>query len=257
MKNKLNSFSKFAMTAACCLVLAGCASSRQMSGEDVYDPFESMNRTTFSINDAMDQAILEPVAKGYRAVAPQPVRDGVRNVLRNLKTPVNAANQLLQGDVEGFAGDITRGLINTVLGVGGIFDVAETAGIPYESEDFGQTLAVWGVGHGPYLVLPLMGPSSFRDATGLLVDAYADPLRIYLHNTDQNEWQYVRLGFTALEKRESVIDALDDLRKNSLDYYAAMRSAYMQYRAALVRDENPDEAAAPAIPDYDDETLDE
>lgn len=237
------------------VALSGCASNNQMAADgDIYDPMESMNRTVFDVNDALDQALLEPVAKGYRAVTPQLVRDGVRNFLRNLRTPVNLANQILQGDVEGAASDMSRFVINTSIGIGGVFDVAADTGLKYEQEDFGQTLAVWGIDHGPYLVLPLIGPSSVRDATGLAVDTLADPVRLYLYNTDNEEWYYARSGATALSQRESLIDALDDLRKNSFDYYAALRSAYMQKREAMVHDENPDEVAAPSIPDYDEDT---
>jgi len=239
------------MAALLALPLAGCASNKELADGEIYDPMEGMNRAVFDVNDAVDQAIAEPIARGYRAVTPKLARDGVRNFLRNLRSPVNVANQILQGDIQGAAGDITRFAMNTTIGVGGLFDVAADTGLEYEYEDFGQTMAVWGVDHGPYLVLPLMGPSSFRDATGLLVDTVADPVRLYLHNTDQEEWNYARMGVTALDKREELLDALDDLRKNSFDYYAAMRSAYMQKREALVNDDDPDKVAAPSIPDYD------
>lgn len=236
--------------------MTGCASTQQVAdGEDaeVYDPMENMNRAVFDANDAVDQAIAEPLARGYRAVTPKLARDGVRNFLRNLRSPVNMANQILQGDIEGAAADFTRFGMNSTIGVGGLFDVAADTGLEYEYEDFGQTLAVWGVDHGPYLVLPLLGPSSFRDASGMLVDTFADPVRLYLYNTDHEEWYYARVGVTALDKREELLDALDDLRNNSLDYYAAMRSAYMQKRLALVNDDDPDKVAAPSIPDYDEE----
>lgn len=236
-----------------CLSLAACATApgQQAGTDEVYDPLENVNRATFAFNDTLDQAFMEPVARGYRAVVPKPARTGLRNFLRNLKTPVNAANQLLQGDVEGMAHDITRGLINTTIGIGGLIDVAKDTGLEYEQEDFGQTLAVWGVGNGPYLVLPLFGPSSFRDTAGMVADYYADPLRLYLDNTDQEEWSYVRFGATALDRREELLDVLADLRKNSLDYYATVRSAYIQRRDAQIRDENPDNGGGAAIPDYD------
>jgi phospholipid-binding lipoprotein MlaA len=246
-------FNRFFLAFTASLLLSACASTEaQKAGTDIQDPFESVNRSTFAMNDAVDQAIAEPVARGYRAVIPQPVRMAVRNFLRNIRTPVNAANQALQGDVEGTAADLSRFTINTLIGVGGLFDVAETAGIEYEYEDFGQTLAVWGVDHGPYLVLPILGPSSVRDAAGWAVDVYADPVRLYLDNTDQEEWNYARAGVYALSQREELLDALDSLRKSSIDYYAALRSAYYQKRAALVSDDNPEDAASTGIPDYDD-----
>lgn len=247
-----NRFFAVFMAAFMSIALAGCASTHQEAGE-VYDPLEGMNRAVFKGNDIADQAVLAPIARGYRAITPQLVRDGVRNFLRNLRSPINVANQILQGDIEGAAGDISRFAMNTTIGMGGLFDVAADTGLEYEREDFGQTLAVWGFDHGPYLVLPVFGPSSFRDATGLLVDILADPVRLYLHNTDQNEWSYARFGATAVSRREELLDALDDLRKNSLDYYAAMRSAYMQHREAEINDNNPEFSAAPEIPDYDDE----
>jgi phospholipid-binding lipoprotein MlaA len=234
--------------------MSGCATSKNAyETGGISDPMEEYNRVVFNLNDSLDRAIAEPIARGYRAVVPSFVRKSVGNFLRNARTPVNAANQLLQGDVEGAAGDVSRMMMNTVIGVGGLFDVAAETGLMHEHEDFGQTLAVWGLGHGSYLVIPFFGPSSFRDASGLLVDAYADPLRLYLHNTDQDVWQYARTGMTVLDTRTELLDALDDLRANSFDYYAAMRSAYVQRREALVRDQEPGALSAPAIPDYDDE----
>jgi phospholipid-binding lipoprotein MlaA len=239
------------------LGLSGCStvlvSSVSDNNGEIHDPLETVNRATFAVNDALDRGIARPVAKGYRAVVPSGVRMGLHNFLVHLKSPITLANELLQGDVEG-AGRVTfRALVNTFAGFGGIVDVASWEGIEHEPEDFGQTLAVWGVDHGPYLVLPFMGPSSFRDATGRVVDTFADPLRLYLFNTNQEEWYYARVGATALDKREALLEALDDLRRNSFDYYAAMRSAYYQRRQALVNDENPEAMSVPEIPDYDDE----
>lgn len=237
-----------------CLMLAGCASNETThAGPEIYDPFEGYNRGVFAVNDALDRAIMKPVATGYKTVVPSPVRTGAHNFLLNLRTPINLANDVLQGDIEGAGTTVQRALINTTVGVGGLFDVAGYEGIEYEHEDFGQTLAVWGVGHGPYIVLPLMGPSSARDATGLMVDSFADPLRIYLFNVEQEGWHYARVGMTAVDTRTQLLGALDDLRANSYDYYAAMRSSYYQYRAALVNDSQSEEYDAPAIPDYDDD----
>lgn len=250
---------KFTLTAAAlcaALLLTGATDARAQQNAsydeaEISDPLESYNRAMTSVNEALDKIFLEPGARFYRFAVPSPARTGVRNILRTLRTPVNVANQALQGDVEGVAHDVTRFVINTLVGVGGLIDVAEYMGLKYEQEDFGQTLATWGLGHGSYFVLPLLGPSSLRDATGLLVDTFADPVRIYLHNTDNEAWQYVRMGATALDTREQVLDAIDDLRRNSFDYYAALRSAYAQKRAALVRDANVDDAPEASIPDYD------
>lgn len=237
--------------------LSGC-STAQIKGSTVepgaiHDPLESINRGTFAVNDALDRGVARPVAKGYRAVVPSGIRIGLRNFLIHLRSPLTLANEVLQGDMDGAGRVVFRTVVNTFAGFGGIVDVASWEGIDHEPEDFGQTLAVWGVDHGPYLVLPLMGPSSFRDATGIAVDTLADPLRLYLYNTNQEEWHYARVAAKAIDRREALLEALDDLRRNSFDYYAAMRSAYYQRREALVNDEDPDAMIAPEIPDYDDE----
>jgi len=167
------------------LGLAGCAGTNVSNTDSpISDPFESTNRSVLSMNESIDKAVIEPVARAYRYITPKPVRTGVRNMLRNLKSPITMGNELLQGDLTGFANASGRLFINTILGVGGFFDVADMGGIPYEPEDFGQTLGVWGVDHGPYFVMPLLGPSSLRDGTGMLVDSFADPVRIYMFNHD-------------------------------------------------------------------------
>jgi phospholipid-binding lipoprotein MlaA len=218
------------------------------AGEDVgiSDPFEGTNRAVFKFNNAVDKAVINPVVKGYRTVVPQPARTGLRNFLRNLKSPTILANQLLQGDIEGAGATIIRAGVNSTIGIGGLIDVAATAGLPYEQEDFGQTLGVWGVGHGPYLVVPVLGPSSLRDYAGYFVDAYADPIRWWLFNTDNEGWYYAKVGVEYLDLRESLLDVLGELEKSSIDYYAAVRSTYYQRREALVNDE-----MGTAIPDFD------
>jgi len=125
-------------TVVCSMALTGCASNNMHDTAEIADPFEDFNRLTFDMNNALDEAIMEPIARGYRYVTPEFVRNSVRNALRNLKSPVNIANQVLQGDVEGAAGDVTRMMVNTTFGIGGLFDVAASAGIPYEKEDFGH-----------------------------------------------------------------------------------------------------------------------
>lgn len=243
------------MAMALSVGLAGCASTGggetvMVGNEQISDPFEGTNRVMLSINDGIDKAVLEPVARGYRYVTPQPVRSSVRNFLRNLKSPIVMGNELLQGDLTGFANATGRLVINTLLGVGGLFDVADMGGIAYQPEDFGQTLAVWGVGNGPYVVLPLMGPSTMRDGTGMLVDSFADPVRIYMFNHDLEWLHYTRMGVSIVDQREELLDVIDDLRRNSFDYYAAIRSAYYQRRQALVNDMDPSTSSGPEIPDY-------
>ena len=214
------------------LTLAACAGGR--TAGEIADPAEGVNRGIFAFNEVVDTAVLRPVAKGYRAVVPQPARTGVRNFLRNLKTPTILANNLLQGDVKGAGTTLTRFVVNTLVGVGGLFDVAAKGGLAYREEDFGQTLGKWGAGSGPYLVLPILGPSSARDGVGLVVDTYTDPLRLWLMNTDKEEWYIGKVVLASVDKREALLDVLDDLKRNSIDYYAAMRSAYAQRRESEI-----------------------
>ena len=243
--------------AAAVLLLSSC--SHSMPGDDpvmagdveISDPFEGTNRAIFAFNKVVDDNVIHPVAKGYNAVLPKPVRTGVDNVLHNLKSPVTFANQALQGDVGGAANVLVRAVVNTLVGVGGIFDVAAAEGIPYEGEDFGQTMAKWGIGHGPYLVVPIIGPSSMRDYVGYAVDSFADPLRWYLFNVDKDEIYYGKVGVEYLALRASLVDTLEDLQKSSIDYYAATRSAYYQHREALVNDKDPLAGGGADIPDYD------
>ncbi len=213
---------------------------------DMSDPLEGTNRAIFKFNNGVDHAVIHPVVKGYRKVVPQPARTGLRNFLRNLKSPTIFANQILQGDIKGAGTVFVRAVVNSTVGLGGLIDVAGMHGLDYEQEDFGQTMGVWGVGHGPYVVVPILGPSSVRDYAGYFVDAYADPLRWWLFNTDNEGWYYAKLGADYLDLRESLVDVLEELEKSSIDYYAAVRSTYYQRREALKNDE-----MQTAIPDFD------
>ena len=242
------------------LVTAGCASTNQNTAvapdENVNDPFESVNRFVFDVNDTIDQFLIRPIAVAYRDYVPEFTQDMVRSFLRNARSPVTFANQVLQGDFEGAGNVAARFFVNSILGVGGLVDIANYngQGIPYEAEDFGQTLAVWGIGEGPYLVLPILGPSNPRDALGFLVDTLADPIGIVMSNNDLNEFNYTRTGLTIVDARAQAIDGLDELRASSVDYYAALRSVYRRFREAQIRDgEVPPESID--IPDFD--TLDQ
>jgi phospholipid-binding lipoprotein MlaA len=232
-----NNLAKILLVFFTGLMLSACASSTN-SNDTMYDPLESSNRTVFAFNKAVDKAVINPVIKGYRIAVPKPARTGVRNVLRNLKSPVTLANEVLQGDIDGAGKVVLRAVVNTLVGAGGLFDVAGAEGYEYEQEDFGQTLAVWGVGHGPYLVVPIIGPSSARDYAGYFVDSFADPLRWYLFgHGDAEGWYYAKVGVEYLDLRESLMDVLNELERSSIDYYAAVRSTYYQRRDALVRDD--------------------
>ncbi len=234
------------------IILSSCSQNR--SEEEIalgiHDPIEEVNRVTLKLNDVADKVILEPIAKGYRAATIPPWRRAISNFLRNLTSPVVIGNQLLQGDFEGAGNATARVVINTLAGFGGIMDLATEGGIPYEPEDFGQTLAKWGMGDGMYVIIPLLGPSTLRDASGRLVDNYADPLRMYLFNIDEEHLHYTRVGANIINQREQLIEVINDLRSNSFDYYAAIRSAYYQKRRALINDSANDYMAAD-IPDYD------
>lgn len=227
-----------ALTALAALGLAGCASvptdpEERAIYNEINDPLEPLNRGIFGVNRALDFWILRPVAVTYRDVLPSPVKTGVRNFLDNLSSPVVAINMLLQGDTEGFNNTVGRFIGNSIAGIGGIFDVMTD--IPKRDEDFGQTLAVWGSGEGPYLMLPVLGPSSLRDGTGRLGDLAVDPLTYLL----SNGWSYARAGTNGVDLRARNIQTLDEIERNSLDYYATIRSLYRQRRNDEIRNGRP------------------
>jgi phospholipid-binding lipoprotein MlaA len=247
IQNMRPSRSKAFLTAALCLLLltgtAACAKSQKpevaYKNKEVADPIEPVNRFVFGFNDVLDRIIIEPLAKGYKFILPSFVRDSVQNFMHNLQSPLIVANNLLQGDV-GDAGIATaRFVINSTIGIVGLVDVADAQGLHYEDEDFGQTLAVWGLGDGFYIVLPILGPSSLRDTAGLAVDSYADPVRIVSDNMDEEWIYYTRGAIEGIDTRSRLIKPIEDMRRNSLDYYAAARSAYGQRRTALIHDEKP------------------
>jgi phospholipid-binding lipoprotein MlaA len=245
---------KFLALALCAFLLmgtAGCA--RSVNPEVGYkaginDPIEPVNRGVFAFNNALDIVLINPICRVYNALLPDFLRDGIRNFMRNISSPLLVGNEILQGDIKGAGVSTARFIINTTAGIGGLVDVASGQGLPYRDADFGQTLGIWGLGDGFYIVLPVIGPSSLRDTTGLLVDGYADPVRIWAHNTDRDWIYYTRVGVDGLDQRARIMKAMNDLRRNSLDYYAAVRSAYAQKRHAMIARDN---AQAVDIPDYD------
>ena len=202
--------------------------------EQINDPAEDVNRGIFKFNQALDNAILKPVAKGWKDIAPVPVQNGVHNFLNNLRSPVILINDVLQFDFERAMTTLTRFLINSTFGVLGIFDAASEMGLPFHNEDFGQTLAVWGVEEGSYIMLPFFGPSNPRDTIGLVVDFMTDPFNLVMDNTG-NEWAVPSdTAATAVDVRARYYDELEELEKSSLDYYAAIRSLYRQRRASEI-----------------------
>ena len=207
--------------------------------DEVYDPFEGVNRAIFSFNNSADKVVLEPLAKGYKKLPP-PIQSGVGNFINNLKLPLAAVNQLLQGQGKNAMESTGRFLVNSTIGIFGLIDVADDIGLNQKEEDFGQTLATWGVGDGFYIVLPLFGPSNLRDTTGMVMTMMTDPINAYA--TSQGEaWAIpARTAANAIDQRSQIIDEVNALRNNSVDYYAAVRSSYYQNRKAAIMNTDDD-----------------
>ncbi|TVR99484.1 MAG: VacJ family lipoprotein [Rhodospirillales bacterium] len=232
------------------LITGGCA-TRPDPREDpeayaeyveINDPLEPFNRAVFEFNRAFDTMLLKPLAIFYRDILPPPLTRGINNTLNNLRSPVIFFNDLLQGRPDRAGTTLARFMINSTLGVGGVHDAATNLGWERHEADFGQTLAVWGLGEGPFLMLPILGPSNPRDAVGLGVDsAVLDPLgfiNIAVSDPDTaiKVFNYARTGTYAVDRRSQVIDALDDLERTSLDFYAALRSAVRQSRRSFIEE---------------------
>jgi len=207
--------------------------------DEIYDPLEGINRAIFGFNNVADRVILEPAAKGYKKL-PTPIQSGIGNFIKNLKLPLVAVNQLLQGQGKNAVESTGRFVINSTIGIFGLIDVADNVGLEQKEEDFGQTLATWGVGDGFYVVLPLFGPSNLRDTTGMLITMMTDPVNAYA--TSQGEaWAIpVRTAANAVDQRSKIIDEVNALRNNSVDYYAAVRSSYYQNRKAAIMNTDDD-----------------
>lgn len=225
------------------MLLAACATPP--AGDDgaydeVNDPFEPMNRAIFSFNQFADGLLFKPLALLYRTLLPPEVQDGIGGILETLRTPVTLANDLMQGEIDRAGETVGRFAINATAGIGGFFDVAALVGLDGHYEDFGQTLAVWGSGEGMYLVLPIFGPSNPRDAIGIGVDTFLDPLTYYV----DSEPLLYRTVVRGINERASVIDALDEIERTSIDFYATMRSLYRQHRNDQIRNGSP----APVVP---------
>lgn len=227
-------------------LLAGCASTTDEGRAEANDPLEIPNRFVFAVNETVDTFVLRPAAVTYRDWMPEPGKDMVRNLLDYLSSPVILANDLFQGEWERAGVTSKRFFLNSFSA--GLYDVAALEGYEKHGEDFGQTLAVHGVPEGPYLVLPLLGPSNPRDAVGLAVDMALDPLNWYVWNTDREWIGYTRTGANVVDARSRSIEALDDVKANNFDYYAAVRSLYRQRREAAIRNNRADEADASTSP---------
>jgi phospholipid-binding lipoprotein MlaA len=212
------------------LSLIGCASQANK------DPLEGINRGIYKFNDVADKAVIKPVAKGYKAIAPTPVRTGINNFFNNLRTLTSVLNNLLQFKFANAFSEAGRFVINTTFGIAGFIDVAGMDKIPLHKEDFGQTLGHWGVNNGAYLVLPLIGPSTVRDTTGLVVDTVTTDPITYTHNIGEIRLHNQLRAAQFIDKRTELLDATDIVDEASLDPYAFMRDAYLQHRASAVQD---------------------
>ncbi|RME64682.1 MAG: VacJ family lipoprotein [Alphaproteobacteria bacterium] len=226
-----------AMVLLAALALAACATKPPKSEplaraayEQANDPFEPLNRGIFTFNDTIDGLLFKPIAQGYRYVVPLPARRGLRNALGNLKMPWSFVNALLQGNFHLAGAAVARFIVNATVGVGGLFDPASRLGIPYVDEDLGQTLAVWGMGEGFYVVLPLLGPSSLRDGIGLIGEFFGDPASLAADAANVKGLQAIYLGLELLDAREALLDPYDQLMAESEDPYIAFRSVRRQNR---------------------------
>lgn len=216
-----------------CVVLAGCATTKGPTDER--DPLERYNRAVFNFNDTLDRAILKPVAQGYKRVLPQPFNIAISNFFSNLNDVNVAANNLLQLKVVKAASDVGRLALNTTLGFGGLFDVASRFGLRKHEEDFGQTLGYWGVGSGPYLVLPFFGPSTVRDTPARVVDSNLDPV-VYVGDAVT---ALSLVGTRLVDYRADLLAAEETLDEIAFDRYIAIRNAFLDRREFLVHDGRP------------------
>ena len=229
---------------AASVVAAGCVSVPPESRVE-YDPWEGLNRGIFKVNEGLDKAIMKPVATGYTKVVPKPARQGVTNFSRNLFTPRSAVANFLQGKPRDGFGELSRFLINSTVGLGGLFDIASRNGIEAKTEDFGQTIAVWGVPDGPYVMLPFLGPTTLRDALMLPFDISMDPLYHYEVASVRDPLYVLRI----INLRANLLP-LEDMLNDSVDKYVTMRESYLQNREFDIYDGDPPT-------DDDDEFFDE
>src|SRR6516162_5542196 len=246
-------FSNLVLLSA--LFLSGCATSPNnaqsevVEAEDFNDPLEDTNRAIFDFNQKVDRNVLVPVAKAYRTVLPEPVRDSLRDFLRNLRAPLIFVNNALQGDFQLAGQTFARFTLNSTLGVGGLIDVAGRWGqLPYHEQDLGVTFGVWGIPEGPYLVVPVLGPSNPRDLVGQTGEGFGDPFNLLVTGNPYTLYwiPFVRGGVSGIDQRSRYIETLADIERTSLDYYATIRSLYRQRRAALIRHEKEQNLPPPA-----------
>ncbi len=216
------------------LLLIGCATNPDRIA-DPRDPIEPYNRAVYSFNDAVDRAILRPIAVGYQKITPEPVDRGITNFFNNIADVTSVANNILQFKMSRAGSDVGRIFINTTVGALGFFDVATNVGLPSYKEDFGQTLGYWGIAPGPYFMLPLLGPSTIRETIGRAGDVMTSPL----HYLDENDVRWGLRGLNIVDRRANLLAAGRILDEAAIDRYSFVRDAYLQRRLNLVHDGNP------------------
>jgi phospholipid-binding lipoprotein MlaA len=236
-------------------LFTGCAATPPPDDPDavaeyheINDPAEPTMRAIFEFNRALDTLLLKPAATFYKDMTPPGFQTRVYNFLNNLRSPIIFLNDILQGETERAGTTFVRFLVNSTIGVLGLGDPATDLGWEYHDEDFGQTLAIWGMQEGPYVMLPVFGPSNPRDAVGMVVDFFIDPFSNWARNTDRDGLIISRTATRGVDSRARHYDVLEDLEKSSLDYYAAIRSLYRQHRAdAISNGESDANMPAPSI----------
>ena len=223
-------------TAAASATPSAGAAADDTADEQVSDPYENTNRFFYGVNDAIDRYSLKPIAQGYVFITPQPVRSGIHNFLANLSSPVLFTNDVAQANPKWAGTTFMRFMINSTAGVLGVFDVAKTVGYRAHDTDFGITLALWGVPTGPFLYLPILGPSSPRGVAGYAVDAAIDPFNYVPHGYGLVTFNWARFGLGAIDTRASLLADLDKVKANALDPYATFRSLYTQHVRSQVQE---------------------
>ncbi len=239
MKHSVNITFWLALVAVC-IGFSNAAQAKcnwhEAQSREAYDPLEPLNRGIFKFNEVVDMVILKPVAKTYVFVVPEFGRDRVHHAVNNLGEPVNMVNGFIQGNPERGFTAMWRFILNSTLGVLGLFDFAgHNLDLQHQEEDFGQSMGWYGIGSGPYIVLPLMGPSSLRDSVGRVVDAVSNPFNY----SDSDEFVYGRIAATVIDGRAQTLDLIDEIYDTSLDPYATIRSAYTQRRLAEIHNNAP------------------
>lgn len=240
-------------------LIGACATPPPKSDFEAYrdykatnDPLEPLNRGVLKFNRAVEKIIIKPATIVYRTLIPKPARKGISNFLFNLETPVILINDILQGETGRAWITTKRFFVNSTVGLGGLIDVAKKWGLPRHDEDFGQTLGVHGIREGPYLVLPIFGPSNPRDLVGMIGDILMDPVSWFLRAKDADKLRLTRTLVDGVDTYDRHLEDIENLEKTSLDYYAALRSAYRQNRASQIRN-----GAPPEFDEFEDDMFDE